>query len=172
MARKSIPKRRSGCPVSISLDLVGDRWSLLLIRDMMVRGYRTFREFQHAGEGIATNILADRLRKLEAAGFLITEPAADDGRSMNYRLTAKGIALAPVMLELLLWAARHEQTGAPCGFVEQMEKNREAVLAETYRRWEQRDPAPLLPPFENKSSSAAKPTTNSQAKPRRGESRR
>ncbi|MGA8732254.1 MAG: helix-turn-helix domain-containing protein [Terracidiphilus sp.] len=148
MSKESAPNRRSGCPVSVSLEQFGDRWSLLIIRDLMVRGYRTFREFQHAGEGIATNVLADRLRKLEAANVLTAERAPKDGRSINYRLTPKGIALAPVMLELLLWAARHEETAAPCNFVEQMEKNREAVLAETYRRWEQRDATPLLPPFQ------------------------
>ena len=60
--------------MSISLDLLGDRWSLLLVRDMMVRGYRTFREFQRSGEGIATNILADRLQKLEAGGIVLREP--------------------------------------------------------------------------------------------------
>ncbi len=147
MAKQTAQNRRSGCPVSISLEQFGDRWSLLIIRDLMVRGYRTFREFQRAGEGIASNVLADRLRKLEAAGIVTAERAEEDGRSIHYRLTAKGIALAPVMLELLLWAARHEDTGAPCGFVEQMEKNREAVLAETHRRWEQRDPTPLIPPF-------------------------
>ena len=58
-------KPRSGCPVSISLEKFGDRWSLLIIRDLMVRAYETFKEFQEAGEGIATNVLADRLRKLE-----------------------------------------------------------------------------------------------------------
>ena len=138
---------RSGCPVSISLEILGDRWSLLIVRDVMVRGYRTFRQFQNAGEGIATNILSDRLRKLEVAGILFTEPAEEDGRSMHYRLTPKGIALAPVLLELLIWAGNHESTGAPSVFIEQMEQNRAAILAETYRRWEQRDPTPLLPPF-------------------------
>lgn len=147
MARKSAPERRSGCPVSISLELLGDRWSLLIVRDMMVRGYRTFHEFEQAGEGIATNILADRLRKLEAAEILMTEPAAEDGRSTHYRLTAKGIALAPVLLDLLIWAAHHEPTAAPDAAIAQMEQNREAVLAETYRRWQQRDPTPLIPPF-------------------------
>jgi DNA-binding HxlR family transcriptional regulator len=147
MAKKSAAKRRSGCPVSVSLDIFGDRWSLIVIRDMMVRGYRTFGEFQRAGEGIATNILADRLQKLEAAGIVTAEPMSDDGRSRHYRLTTKGIALAPVLLELLIWAARHEDTAAPCSFVAQMEQNRDAVLAETYRRWEQRDPTPLIPPF-------------------------
>ena len=114
---------------------------------MMVRGYRTFHEFEQAGEGIATNILADRLRKLEAAEILITEPAAKDGRSTHYRLTAKGIALAPVLLDLLIWAAHHEPTAAPDAAIAQMEQNREAILAETYRRWQQRDPTPLIPPF-------------------------
>ena len=158
MAKETDQIRRSGCPVSVSLEQFGDRWSLLIIRDLMVRGYRTFREFQHAGEGIASNVLASRLRRLEAAGILSAERATDDGRSIHYRLTAKGIALAPVMLELLLWAARHEATAAPCGFVEQMEKNRETVLAETYRRWEQRDPTPLIPPFQTPIKSPRRKT--------------
>jgi DNA-binding HxlR family transcriptional regulator len=99
VATKSASKPRSECPVSASLDVLGDRWSLLIIRDMMVRGYRTFREFQRAGEGIATNILSDRLHRLEGAGVLIAEPVEGDGRSAHYRLTPKGIALAPVLLE-------------------------------------------------------------------------
>ena len=131
----------------MSLDVLGDRWSLLIVRDMMVRGYRTFREFQRSGEGIATNILADRLQKLEDTGILFTEPAAEDGRSTHYRLTAKGIALAPILLELLIWGAHHEETSAPCAVIKNMEKNRVAILAETYRRWKQRDPTPLIPPF-------------------------
>jgi len=147
------PKPRSGCPVSVSLDILGDRWSLLIIRDMMVRGYRTFREFQRAGEGIATNILSDRLHKLEAAGLLTTEPVEGDGRSNHYRLTPKGIALAPVLLELLIWAAQHEETAASCAATEYLKQNREFVLAEAYRRWEQRDPTPLIPPFVPQAKS-------------------
>ena len=138
-------KRRSGCPVSISLESLGDRWSLLIIRDLMVRGFRTFKQFQGAGEGIASNILADRLRKLETAGIIIREAEKSDGRRVNYRLTEKGIDLAPVLLELLIWGARHEPTGAPCSVIEEMAKNRERVLAEARRRWQERDPTPLLP---------------------------
>jgi DNA-binding HxlR family transcriptional regulator len=149
IARSPAPVQRSGCPVSLALELLGDRWSLLLIRDMMVRGYRTFREFQHAGEGIATNILADRLRKLEAGGLVQPEPAAEDGRSQHYRLTEKGIALAPAMLELLIWGARHQETDAPCAVIDHMEQNRTAVLVETYRRWKERDPEPILPRFDS-----------------------
>ena len=140
-------KRRSGCPVSISLDLLGDRWSLLVIRDLMVRGLRTFKEFQAAGEGIASNILADRLRKLESAGIVLAEAAETDGRRVNYRLTEKGIDLAPVLLELLIWGARHEETGAPCAVIAEIEKNREGVLAEARRRWRERDSTPLIPKF-------------------------
>src|SRR6185437_13333047 len=97
-------KSRSGCPVSISLERFGDRWSLLIIRDLMVRGFTTFKQFQNAGEGIATNILADRLQKLVGEGIITAEAEERDGRRVNYRLTEKGIALAPVMLELLIWA--------------------------------------------------------------------
>src|SRR5580698_6120605 len=117
---------------------------------MMVRGYRTFREFQRSGEGIASNILTDRLQRLAEGGILKREPAAEDRRSTHYRLTAKGIALAPVLLELLIWGAQHEKTDAPCAAIEAMERNRATVIAETYRRWEQRDPTPLIPPFETK----------------------
>lgn len=131
----------------MSLDLLGDRWSLLIIRDLMVRGYRTFGEFLHSGEGIATNILSVRLKRLEAGDILYTEPSPEDGRSAHYRLTEKGISLAPVMLELLIWGAHHEETAAPCAVIEHMEQNREAVLKETYRRWSERDPTPILPAF-------------------------
>ena len=117
----------------------------------MVRGYRTFKEFQESGEGIATNILADRLRRLEKAGIIITEKEVADGRRVNYRLTEKGIDLAPVIYELLIWAARHEETGAPCGVIAKMEKSREEVLAEVRRRWRERDPAPFLPAFSSPS---------------------
>jgi len=162
VTRGKSAERRSGCPVSIALDLLGDRWSLLLVRDMMVRGYRTFREFQRAGEKIATNILSGRLQRLEASGLVEREAAAEDGRSAHYRLTAKGIALAPVLLEMLIWSAHHEPTDAPCAAIEQLEQNRAAVLAETYRRWAERDPRPILPPF---TLPAATPDKNGNAGP-------
>jgi len=138
-------KRRSGCPVSIALEVFGDRWSLLIVRDLMVRGLRTFKEFLESGEGIATNILADRLEKLEAARIIARQPEESDGRKVNYRLTERGIDLAPVMLELLIWGARHEEAGLPCSVIARMANDREAVLAEVRRRWRDRDTTPLLP---------------------------
>ncbi len=141
--------------MSISLEILGDRWSLLIVRDLMVRGFHTFKQFQQSGEGIATNILADRLRKLEAAGIISAEAEATDKRRVNYRLTEKGIDLAPVLLDLLIWGAKHEPTGAPCALIANMEKNREQVLAEARRRWQERDSTPLLPKFEE---ARTKPT--------------
>jgi len=146
--------KRSGCPVSISLEIFGDRWSLLIIRDLMVRGFRTFKEFLGSGEGISTNILADRLRKLETAGIIIAEPEEEDARRVNYRLTEKGIDLAPVLLELLIWGARHEETGLPCTLIEEMASHREEVLAEVRRRWRERDSTPLMPKFRGYSTGS------------------
>lgn len=125
--------------------MFGDRWSLLIIRDLMVRGFRTFKEFQESGEGIATNILANRLHRLGAMGIITAEGEETDRRRVNYRLTEKGIDLAPVLLELLIWAVRHEETGVSCALVAEMEKNRKAFLAEARRRWRERDSTPLLP---------------------------
>ena len=131
----------------MSLERFGDRWSLLIIRDLMVRGFKTFKQFQESGEGIATNILADRLHKLEAAGIICGETEETDGRRVNYWLTEKGIDLAPTMLELLIWGARHEQTGAHSALMAEMEANRDQILAEVRRRWRERDSTPLIPEF-------------------------
>jgi DNA-binding HxlR family transcriptional regulator len=150
-------KRRSGCPVSISLDIFGDRWSLLIVRDLMVRGFRTFKEFAAGGEGIATNILADRLQRLEAEGIIRQESEKDDKRRVNYRLTEKGIDLAPVLLDLLIWGSRHGEADAPCQIIEQMAESREQVLAEVRRRWEQRDPNPLLPWLSGSAEGSRSP---------------
>lgn len=149
MLRTRPPERRSGCPVSISLEVFGDRWSLLVVRDLMVRGFRKFKDFLESGEGIASNILADRLRKLEAAGVIVAEPEESDARRLNYRLTEKGIDLAPVMLDLLIWGARHGEPGASCTPVLNMEGNRDEVLREVRRRWEDRDSTPLIPQFDS-----------------------
>jgi DNA-binding HxlR family transcriptional regulator len=141
--RKAKPNRRSDCPVSASLEIFGDRWSLLIIRDLMVRGFRTFKEFRQSGEGIATNILAGRLRKLETSGIIIREQGEEDKRQVNYRLTAQGIDLAPVLLELLIWGAHHAASGTPRAIIEGMVRHRLEILEEVRRRWKARDPRPL-----------------------------
>lgn len=163
MPSKARTAHRSRCPVNLSLEVFGDRWSLLIVRDLMVRGLRTFTEFQESGEGIATNILADRLKRLEATGMITTEAEGTDGRKVNYRLTEKGIDLAPALLDLLIWGARHEAL-APDRLVVTMEKNREAILAETRRRWRERDPRPLLSEFWSGSAGRKPGQTRPKAR--------
>jgi DNA-binding HxlR family transcriptional regulator len=134
---KSKLKRRSECPLNASVEMLGDRWSLLIIRDMMLRGFRTYKQFMECYEGIATNILAGRLRKLMAYGIITAEPDSSDGRKLIYLLTAKGIDLAPVLTEMVLWAARHEATGNQA-LVRQMRKDKEKVVAEVRESWAKR----------------------------------
>jgi DNA-binding HxlR family transcriptional regulator len=117
--------------------MLGDRWSLLIIRDMMLRRFRSYKEFLECYEGIATNILADRLRKLQAYGIIVAEPDPKDARKVTYLLTPKGIDLAPVLTEMVLWAAAHEDTGNQA-LVRQMRKDKEKFLAEVRQRWANR----------------------------------
>jgi DNA-binding HxlR family transcriptional regulator len=134
-------KRRSECPLNASVEMLGDRWSLLIIRDMMLRGFRTYKEFMECYEGIATNILADRLRKLVAYGIVTTEPDSSDGRKVIYLLTAKGIDLAPVLTEMVLWAAGHEETGNQA-LVQLMRADKARFLAGVRERWAKRHSSP------------------------------
>jgi len=127
-------KRRSECPLNASVEMLGDRWSLLIIRDMMLRGFQSYKEFMDCYEGIATNILADRLRKLAACGIIATEPDPSDGRKVVYSLTRKGIDLAPVLTEMVLWAAAHEDTGNQA-LVRQMREDKEKFLSGVRQRW-------------------------------------
>jgi DNA-binding HxlR family transcriptional regulator len=127
--------RRSGCPVSTALEILGDAWSLLIVRDLMFKGYRTFNEFLNAGEGIATNVLAERLARLESAGIVTRRRDARDARRWIYRLTGKGIDLAPALVEIVVWAAEHEQTDAPESTVRAMRSDREGFLASVREAW-------------------------------------
>jgi len=114
--------------------MLGDRWSLLIIRDMMLRGFRSYKEFLESYEGIATNILADRLRRLEGYGIIAAERDPSDGRKVVYSLTAKGIDLAPVMSEMVLWAAAHEDTGNQ-ELVKELQKDKAGFVAAVRQLW-------------------------------------
>lgn len=135
--KKLIVLRRSGCPLNASVEMLGDRWSLLIIRDMMIRDFHTFNEFLNSDEKIASNILADRLRRLETYGIIAAEPDPADGRKSVYSLTRKGIDLAPVLTEMVLWASRHEETGNQ-PLVHQMRTGKEQLIASVRQRWEKR----------------------------------
>lgn len=99
---------RSHCPVNYGLEAFGDRWALLILRDIVFRGKRTYGEFLKSEEGFATNILASRLEKLVAHGILERTPDATDGRKDNYALTEKGLDLIPVLFEIVSWSAKHD----------------------------------------------------------------
>lgn len=128
MPQKAKPERRSDCPISIALDMLGDRWTLLIVRDLMFKGRHEFGDFLGAEEGIATNMLADRLRKLEEHGIVEKLPHATDARKSRYRLTNKGLDLGPMLVELILWSAKHEKTAAPPRLIKFMGENKEAFL--------------------------------------------
>jgi DNA-binding HxlR family transcriptional regulator len=127
------PTRRSGCPLNASVEMLGDRWSLLIIRDMMLLGYRSFKQFLNSYERIASNILADRLRRLKKFGILSSAPDPSDGRKLIYSLTPKGLGLAPVLTEMVLWAATYEETGNR-PLVRRIRKDKHKFLAEVLAR--------------------------------------
>jgi DNA-binding HxlR family transcriptional regulator len=137
--KKLIPDWRSGCPLNASVEMLGDRWSLLIIRDMMLLGRRTFKEFLGSYERPASNILADRLRRLEAYGIIRAENDPSDGRKLIYLLTTKGMDLAPVLTEMVLWAGKHEKTeNRP--LIRLMRKDKQKFLEQIRRRWAHPNP--------------------------------
>ena len=99
---------RSHCPVNFGLEAFGDRWALLIVRDIVFRGKRTFGDFLKAEEGWATNILATRLEHLVGVGILAKAEDGGDGRKSLYTLTEKGLDLIPLIFEMVLWSARYD----------------------------------------------------------------
>jgi DNA-binding HxlR family transcriptional regulator len=133
---RSLPrtKFRSGCPLNASVEILGDRWSLLIIRDMMLRGFRSYTQFLDSYEHIATNILANRLKKLEGYGIIATQQDSLDRRKLIYTLTEKGMDLAPVLTEMVLWAAAHERTQNP-ELIRQIKKDKQKFLVAVRQKY-------------------------------------
>src|SRR5437773_8505131 len=134
MKKRIVAERRSDCPLNATLEVLGDRWSLLIVRDLLFKERTTYKDFLAGGEGIATNVLADRLKRLEAAGVIEKGRDAADARRLVYRLTTKGLSLAPVLVEMIVWGAGHYQTAAPRATIREMTQHRERFLAEVSRR--------------------------------------
>lgn len=99
---------RSLCPINLTLEAVGDRWSMLIVRDLMLRGHSSYQGFLRAEEKIATNILADRLLKLEQNGLISKSADPADKRRFIYALTERGADLAPILVELALYGLKYE----------------------------------------------------------------
>jgi DNA-binding HxlR family transcriptional regulator len=100
-------KKRSDCPLSCSLDVFGDKWSLLIIRDLMFNKKNTYNDFLKSDEGIATNILASRLKGLEENGIIERSEHPDSKAKILYRLTQKGIDLLPIIMEVYIWSDKY-----------------------------------------------------------------
>lgn len=116
-----------GCPIRFGVGVFGDRWTLLVLRDLMFKGKARFGEFGDPEERLATNILADRLKKLEAAGMVTKSRDPNKGTQNIYRLTEKSIDLLPVMLALINWSETYDQkTGVPRDFIRGLRKNPKA----------------------------------------------
>ena len=125
----------SGCPLAFALDIFGDRWSFLILREMMLRGKKTYSEFLEIDEGIATNILADRLKHLETDGLIRKTRDPENRRSFIYTLTNKGRDLAPVIIEMILWSGKHDQRpSALRATVEKISKDRHSFEADIRSR--------------------------------------
>ncbi len=123
--------------MNVSVEIFGDSWSLLVIRDLMFRGAHSFKDLMGGGEGISTNILTDRLEQLVAHGIVEKVQRAADRRQNIYQLTEKGIDLVPVLLEMALWGARYEETDAPTAVIREMESNRDDFLVKVRKKWEE-----------------------------------
>ncbi len=128
--RHSGPSRRSDCPIANALDVLGDRWSLLIVRDLVFRGFREFGQFLGADEGISTNILTERLERLQCAGILVRSDHPADGKKYVYRLTEKGVDLVPLLIQLVLWGAKYTPDhAAPAQVLREMRANPEKLIA-------------------------------------------
>lgn len=123
-------RRRSDCPISVALDLLGDRWTLVIVRDLMV-GSTRFGQFLDSGEAIATNILADRLARLERGGIVTKQRDSEHGARYIYELTDKGLDLVPLLIEIARWSVKHNaDVTMPPGLLGRIEQEPEAVVTE------------------------------------------
>ena len=131
MKRKSSSARRSDCPIAYALDFVGDKWTLLVLRDLIMVRKRHFQELQSGTEGIATNILSDRLRRLAAAGMITRRAAPGRGRRAVYAPSKKALDLLPVLVELVRWGTKYSpKSGAPPQLLRRLSEDRDGFIAE------------------------------------------
>lgn len=123
--------QRSECPVAYGLDFFGDKWSLLIVRDIAIYGRRHYGQFESAGEGIATNILASRLKKLVQDGIVEKLRDPEHGSKRIYRLTPKGIDLLPIVVEIILWSAKYDpDSPVTKDYLRRAKRDRKGLLEE------------------------------------------
>lgn len=141
--KPSLPSRRSSCPIASALDFVGDKWTLVVLRDIIMVRRRHFHELLAGNEGIASNILASRLQRLEAAGMITRQRDPAEPRRVIYQPTAKALDLLPVMIELVRWGLKYDQkTSAPAQFMRRLDQDREQFIADIRAAHHQPAPRP------------------------------
>lgn len=124
-------KLNNKCPIDYALEVFGDRWTLLVLRDLMLSGKRYYRELMTSKEGIATNILASRLRKMEADGLIIRKQTPEDKRQIFYELTEKALDLIPILLEISRWSVIYDKdTAAPLELMRRFNDEPQQLIAE------------------------------------------
>ena len=123
-------KKRSDCPVSCSLEVFGDKWSLLIIRDVMLRNKLCYSEFLESEEKIATNILVNRLSVLEAENILTREVSPTNKSKYIYSLTQKGADLLPIVIEIMDWGAKYNTNCPRRELGKKIKKDKSAVIKE------------------------------------------
>lgn len=122
---------RSNCPINFLLETFGDKWTLLIVRDLMFKGKHSFREFLMSDEKIATNILTDRLKRLEEHGIVSKRISESNRSSFVYTLTDKGRDLLPVMVEITAWSAKHDaRTNTPTAFQHGYKEDKARLIEE------------------------------------------
>jgi len=122
---------KSHCPINFALEIFGDKWTLLIIRDLLFLGKKYYGDFINSEEGIATNILADRLNLLEREGFVQKRGDAAHGSKYVYKPTQKAVDLISMLLEMILWSAKHDpHTAAPKQFIARLQRDKKAVIKE------------------------------------------
>lgn len=127
--------RRSDCPISNVLDHVGDKWSLLILRDLMLFGKQSYSELQGSEEKMATNILSKRLETLEKDGLINKQIDPSDKRKKVYTVTTKGKDMLPILLEMIIWSGKYDSDAdIPKGFLEKLISDREQVVSDLLAR--------------------------------------
>lgn len=127
---------RTHCPINFALESFGDKWTLLIIRDLMFKSKQSFGEFASSAEKISSNILADRLKRLESLGIVSKQINAANRSKWVYSLTEKGKDLLPIMLEITRWSGKHDsQSNAPRPFLDALEQDTPAVAERVRDGW-------------------------------------
>lgn len=129
--------RRSHCPISFALDIFGDKWSLLILRDLIFKDKSNYQDFADSEEGISTNILADRLKLLKKEGLILSSPDKTNARKIIYMPTTKALDLIPMILEVIEWSAKYDpNTGAPKELLKMLKKDRKALVRRIRSKFE------------------------------------